>query len=62
MAFVFLKPAPGRKVRDPVTRLHLPDSGKRVQISTYWTRRLADGDVVEVNQISDSRPGKGESK
>jgi hypothetical protein len=50
---MFVKPAPGLKVRDPDSKLHLPESGKEVHESTYWLRRLADGDVILVAQISD---------
>ncbi len=42
-----LKPAPGLIVRYPDGR-RLPDEGKPVPMNTYWARRLAAGDVVEV--------------
>jgi hypothetical protein len=46
---MFVKPAPGVKVRDPMSRLHIPELGVEVSATdTYWARRLADGDVVEV--------------
>lgn len=46
---MFIKPAPGLKVRDPITKLHLPEAGITVsETDTYWVRRLRDGDVVEV--------------
>jgi hypothetical protein len=51
---MFLKPAKGVLVRDPKTKRHLPTTGAEVQLSSYWVRRLADGDVVEVKQIPDS--------
>jgi hypothetical protein len=52
-----LKPVPGVKVRDPITLQFLPEEGKEVPLSTYWTRRLAEGSVVVVstdNPIPDS--------
>lgn len=52
---MFIKPVGGAKVRDPVSKRHLPESGKDVQPSVYWTRRLAAGEVVEIEQITDSR-------
>lgn len=33
-------------VRDPAIGDHLPAQGRSVAISTYWRRRLADGDVT----------------
>jgi hypothetical protein len=47
---MFVKPArPDVKVRDPRSKLHLPESGAEVPDGdTYWTRRILDGDVVEV--------------
>lgn len=41
-----LKPAAGLKVIDPETRKALPEKGDQVRDSSYWHRRLADGDVV----------------
>lgn len=47
---MIVKPAPGVKVRHPVTRKHIPEGGIEVPISdTYWARRLRSGDVVEVH-------------
>lgn len=43
---MFVKPAHGLKVRDPITKRHLPDEGREVPTSTYWVRRLACGDVA----------------
>lgn len=44
---MFVKPAPGLVVRDPQTRVQLPESGRDVPEISYWLRRLRDGDVVE---------------
>lgn len=43
---MFIKPAPGLKIRDPVSNLFLTDAGKEVSdTDQYWNRRIADGDV-----------------
>jgi hypothetical protein len=47
----FLTPCEDRRVRKP-DGVPLAPEGERVAISTYWARRIADGDVV---------PGKSES-
>ena len=55
-----LKPAtPDLVVRDPVTTNPLPAEGKAVPMTTYWRRRLKDGDVVEA---TDKKPASGETK
>jgi len=44
-----VKPAePGAVVRDPATFNRLPDEGAEVPDTSYWRRRLQQGDVVEV--------------
>lgn len=49
-------------VRDPVTGQPIPDSGVTVDLDapkgagTYWRRRLAQGDVVEVVEEKKSKP------
>jgi hypothetical protein len=49
---VIVKPAPGVKVRHPVTRKRIPETGIEVPSSdTYWARRLRSGDVVEVHSV-----------
>jgi len=44
---VYLVPAPGLNVIDPANGQPLPPEGKEVQDSTYWRRRLVEGDVTE---------------
>lgn len=44
-----LQPAPGIKVRRPDGR-HLAAEGEVVEMSSYWQRRLAAGDVVAVSE------------
>jgi len=43
-----VKPAPGLKVRDPVTGQFIDDNHEIDPTDFYWNRRLRDGDVVEV--------------
>lgn len=43
-----IKPAPGVTVRDPQTAQPLAAEGENKPRSSYWLRRLKDGDVVEV--------------
>ncbi|WP_316178102.1 MULTISPECIES: DUF2635 domain-containing protein [unclassified Bradyrhizobium] len=52
---IFLKPAPLAadgvvRVRDPQTGVPLAASGEWKARSQYWTRRLRDGDVIEVQR------------
>ncbi|EAO1206235.1 DUF2635 domain-containing protein [Salmonella enterica] len=47
---LFLKPAPGKSVRDPRSMKLLADKGERKPRNSYWLRRLGAGDVVEVAQ------------
>lgn len=49
---MFVKPAEGRQVRDPVSKQHLPESGREVPETTFWVRRLACGDVVVVQPFT----------
>jgi hypothetical protein len=44
---MIIKPAPGRLVRDPLTKQRIPEAGVEVSdTDTFWARRLADGDVI----------------
>lgn len=46
-----IKPAPGLKVRHPVTKQHIPAEGIEVSdTDTYWFRRIRSGDVVLVTE------------
>lgn len=47
MKTFFIKPAPGRMVRDPDTLEFLKPGGEEKPFTPYWCRRLDDGDVVE---------------
>lgn len=44
---IFIQPTPGITVRKPVGG-YLATEGEEVNRDSYWLRRLADGDVVEV--------------
>lgn len=46
MSKIFIKPAPGLKVRTP-QGLFLPEEGDMVERDSFWVRRINDGDVVE---------------
>ncbi|HEY1136573.1 MAG TPA: DUF2635 domain-containing protein [Xanthomonadaceae bacterium] len=41
-----VKPAADKVVIDPATRQRLPEAGAEVPETTYWLRRIADGDVT----------------
>lgn len=48
---MFVKPVPGRLVRDPVKGTLLPENGAEVPDDAYfWRNRLRDGDVEKVEQ------------
>ncbi len=46
---MFVKPAAGRTVRDPVKGTFLPEEGAEVAESMFWNRRIRDGDVITVD-------------
>lgn len=53
---MIVKPAPGLKVRDPVTKQLLPPEGIEVSDSSiFWTRAMNDGDVVIGNSVAPVR-------
>jgi hypothetical protein len=44
---MWVKPAPGRTVRDPRSMAKLPDEGREVPDGDlFWVRRVRDGDVT----------------
>lgn len=47
--YTYVKPREGLTVRDPITYKALPSTGKKVLLTSHWRRRLAAGDVVEVD-------------
>lgn len=44
MSMIYVKPLKGRVI-DPENRRPLPEKGKRVKASRYWSRRIAAGDA-----------------
>jgi len=48
MATMYVVPAEGLVIRDPVTLIPLPLEGAEVPLSQHWLRRLERGDVREV--------------
>lgn len=43
---MYVKPVAGRTVRDPSTMQLLPEAGRTVPETSFWHRRVRDGDVV----------------
>lgn len=43
---MYVKAAPGLKIRDPDLKDLLPEEGRDVPDTDYWQRRLRDEDVV----------------
>lgn len=52
-----LKPAGEANVRHPGGK-HLKRDGERVEMTSYWLRRLAAGEVVEVAAAKPAAPKK----
>ena len=42
---MFVIPVKGRSVPDPAHGDLLPEKGRNVESSSYWCRRITDGDV-----------------
>lgn len=61
MAQKILQPAPGLLVRKPDGARLNPD-GEAVEMISYWLRRLADGDVAEVEAPAAAAPSTRKSK
>lgn len=57
---MFVKPAPGLRVRDPLTLRLMPPEGDGVdETSFHWNRLLRDGDVIECDppeNVEDAAP------
>lgn len=62
MERVFVKPKEGLLVRDEKTKQILPIEGKVVEMSTYWVRRLKDGDVELVKNAEKAEAPKAPEK
>ena len=55
-----IKPNDGMLVRDPITMRALPPEGAEVAATSFWIRRLAAGDVIEIP--AEDAPAKEKSK
>lgn len=58
---MFVRPAVGLKIRDPETGNYLPEPGQIVPRSSFWLRRLKDGDVVECQLGIGTAPAEQEA-
>ena len=54
-ALITVKPAEGRLVRHPGDYRPLAADGESVEKNSYWMRRLASGDVIEVMPTKGSK-------
>lgn len=44
---IYVRPAPGMRVRDPHTKQVLPEEGATKPRDSYWERRVLFGDCLE---------------
>ncbi|MCY0854338.1 DUF2635 domain-containing protein [Cupriavidus sp. D39] len=57
---MFVKPAPGIRLRDPVTKQFIADEGQEVDdFDLFWIRRINDGDAIKVDAPVAAKPAKG---
>jgi hypothetical protein len=55
---MIVKPAPGLKVRHPVTKQLLPPEGIEVpEDDIFWNRAVNDGDVVRADKPAAAKSG-----
>lgn len=57
-----VKPKENLKIVDPVTGRALPPEGAKVVQSSYWLRRIAEGDVIEMQEQTKSEEIKSGPK
>ncbi len=55
---IFVKPKEGLKIKRPDTQRLLAPQGEDVPKSSFWLRRLADGDVTIVAKQQQAAPKK----
>ena len=55
---VVIKPAGKNLVRNPDTGGHLGKDGENVVLTSYWRRRIKDGDVTVVKQPEQTKEKK----
>jgi len=53
-----IKPAGKNLLRNPDTMAHILPGGEHVERNSYWLRRIADGDAVEVKDDAKADGGK----
>ncbi|WP_000979223.1 DUF2635 domain-containing protein [Escherichia coli] len=49
-----IKPAAGKAIRDPLTMKLLAPEGEEKPRNSFWIRRLAAGDVVEIGSTENT--------
>ncbi|HIC1544088.1 TPA: DUF2635 domain-containing protein [Escherichia coli] len=49
-----IKPAAGKAIRDPFTMKLLAQEGEEKPRNSFWIRRLAAGDVVEIGRTENT--------
>ena len=59
---MFVKPNSGQRVADPERGGFLPNDGRNVPSTTYWQRRKAAGDVIDVKPLTKPVKSKGADK
>ena len=52
---IFIKPKNGLKILRPDNGRFLRPEGEKVPNTTFWRRRIFDGDVIETKQMSASK-------
>lgn len=57
-----LKPREGLLVPNPATGKYLAADGERLELSPYWRRRLAAGEVERVVTPPPSKPAKAKPR
>ena len=57
-----VKPVAGKQVPDPDKGGYLPPEGRKVVATSYWLRRITDGDVVEVKTKAPTTKPTAKSK
>lgn len=62
MKVINIVPVEGRLVRDPVTGREIEGPTAVNADDGFWIRRLADGDVAESNETTESQPAKKGAK
>lgn len=62
MSTVHIAPLAGKLVRDPKSYEVLPPEGKRVELNSYWQRRISMGDCEIVGAKKASGKTKANSK